>query len=407
MTPALTNDQLSGISQLKSWRVGALFMEPGTGKTRAACELINMTDDVDSVLWIGPLNTIRTREGVEPISEEIKRWDNTGIAFNFVGVESMSQSDRIYLNTLDMAQKAKSLFVVVDESLKIKNFSAKRTQRIIEIGKLAKYKLILNGTPISKDLLDVWAQMEFLSPKILNMTLRQFMNTFCIYTTKDTRYPNGYRKHEEWIRGYTNIDYLYSLIRNYVFQCDLHLDVDKSYEDIYFYLTPENEDVYNEIKFDYLNRVLECYMDNKIFMAMTQEMQHSYCVDENKLKAVAKLFERIPQDRTIIYCKYVKSREVCEQMFPKAKVLSYQKESFGLNLQYYNHTIYFDKIWDWALREQSGRRTYRTGQDKDCYYYDVTGNVGLERMIDRNISKKIKMSDYLKQVTIEDLKKEL
>jgi len=37
----------------------------------------------------------------------------------------------------------------------------------------------------------------------------------------------------------------------------------------------------------------------------------------------------------------------------------------------------------------------------------MTGNVGLERLIDRNISKKISMSEYLKKVTKEELRKQL
>ena len=140
---------------------------------------------------------------------------------------------------------------------------------------------------------------------------------------------------------------------------------------------------------------------------MTTLMQHAYCVDTEKFWCVNRLFEEIPQEKTIIFCRYIKSREACEKLYPKAQVLSYQKESLGLNMQDYNHTIYFDKIWDLALRIQSGRRTFRTGQEKDCYYYDLTGNVGLEKMIDRNIAKKVGITEYLKKITIEDLKKEL
>lgn len=140
---------------------------------------------------------------------------------------------------------------------------------------------------------------------------------------------------------------------------------------------------------------------------MTQKMQHVYCCDEEKFDIVDKLFEEIPEEKTIIFCKYIDSRKACEERYKKAKVLSYQKESLGLNLQEYNHTIYFDKIWDLALRVQSGRRTFRTGQEYDCYYYDLTGNVGLENMIDKNIQKKVSITEYFKKVNIEELKKEL
>ena len=37
----------------------------------------------------------------------------------------------------------------------------------------------------------------------------------------------------------------------------------------------------------------------------------------------------------------------------------------------------------------------------------MTGNVGLENMIDSNIEKKISMTEYFKQKTIEELKTEL
>jgi len=88
-------------------------------------------------------------------------------------------------------------------------------------------------------------------------------------------------------------------------------------------------------------------------------------------------------------------------------VLSYQKHSFGLNLQQYNRTIYFDKIWDYALREQGERRTFRTGQEHDCYYYDLTGNVGLEKMIDDNINKKANLLQEFKKLSLEEFKKKV
>ena len=78
-----------------------------------------------------------------------------------------------------------------------------------------------------------------------------------------------------------------------------------------------------------------------------------------------------------------------------------------MNLQKYCYTIYFDKIWDYALRTQAGRRTYRVGQELDCQYFDFTGNVKLEALIDKNISKKVSMTEYFKRKTKEDLKKEL
>lgn len=403
----LMSQQEQSLNHLRKWKVGALFMEAGTGKTRVACELIKQVPDADLILWLAPLQTIRPKDGILSVKDEIAKWDCGNMPFHFVGVESISASDRIYLDTMERLNKAKKPFIVVDESLKIKNWDAKRTKRILLMGRRAEYKLILNGTPLSRNLLDLWSQMEFLSPKILKMTYNQYKNTFCKYTTITKVFPHGGRMQKEFITGYENIDYLYSLIRHYVYQCDLHLNVRQNYRDYYYEIDEGTREQYYYLKERFLDDEIMEYRNNNIFLEMTQKMQHLYCCDESKFKVVDKLFKEIPEEKTIIFCKYIDSQEACKARYPKAQVLSYQKESFGLNMQDYNHTIYFDKIWDYALRIQSGRRTFRTGQEQDCFYYDLTGNVGLEQLIDRNIEKKISMSEYFKMKTIEDLRKEL
>ena len=396
---SLSLNQNEAKDHLKGWKVGALFMEAGTGKTRVALEIVN-NSPCDAIIWVGPLRTLQNTK------DEILKWGDFKIPCYYYGIESIQLSDRIYLDMLDKVKSCKKPFVVVDESLKIKNNIAKRTKRMLLVGSMVEYKLILNGTPMSRNIMDMWAQMAFLSPLILNMTYCQFKNTFCKYTTITKKV--GYRKYtREYITGFENIDYLYSLIREYVYQCDLSLNITQNYHTVDYYLSEEEIMAYKEIKDEFLSYELLDIWNNNIFMAMTQKMQHSYCCSQSKVDAVKCIFKDIPEEKSIIFCKYVDSRYLCEKEFPKAKVLSFQKEAFGLNLQDYNYTIYFDKIWDYALMTQSSRRTYRTGQEYDCHYYDLTGNVGLEHMIDRNIQKKISITEYFKRVTKEQLMEDL
>ena len=388
---------------LEEWKVGALFMEAGTGKTKVAVDIVNASP-CDFVLWIGPLQTIRTGN----VTNEVARQGGFNMPCSFVGIESIGGSDRIYLNTVEDLKSYEKPFVVVDESLKIKNAEAKRTKRLLEIGKIVEYKLILNGTPLSRNLLDLWSQMEFLSPLILNMSLAQFKNTFCEWTrvTKS----NGWRTYsKEYVTGYENVDYLYSLIRHYVFKADLKLGISQHYRSKAYYIDEDSREEYARIKEIFLEDEMLEWRNNNIFLEMTQKMQHAYCCTGDKIDQVKSILaeEEVDPSKTIIFCKFIKSRELCERMFPECLVLSYQKDSLGLNLQEYNVTIYFDKVWDFALRTQSTRRTFRTGQERDCLYYDLTGDVGLERLIDRNIGKKVKMSEYFKKATKEQLKKDL
>lgn len=388
---------------LEEWKVGALFMEAGTGKTKVAVDIVNASP-CDFVLWIGPLQTIRTGN----VTNEVARQGGFNMPCSFVGIESIGGSDRIYLNTVEDLKSYEKPFVVVDESLKIKNAEAKRTKRLLEIGKIVEYKLILNGTPLSRNLLDLWSQMEFLSPLILNMSLAQFKNTFCEWTrvTKS----NGWRTYsKEYVTGYENVDYLYSLIRHYVFKADLKLGISQHYRSKAYYIDEDSREEYSRIKEIFLEDEMLEWRNNNIFLEMTQKMQHAYCCTGDKIDQVKSILaeEEVDPSKTIIFCKFIKSRELCERLFPECLVLSYQKDSLGLNLQEYNVTIYFDKVWDFALRTQSTRRTFRTGQERDCLYYDLTGDVGLERLIDRNIGKKVTMSEYFKKATKEQLKKDL
>jgi len=395
----LTNQQQAAIEHLNEWRVGALFMEPGTGKTRAAMTLINSTPATDC-FWVGPLRTFPA------VQMEMAKWGGMKMPTSCWGVESIGQSDRIYMNLLNEVEASRVPFIIVDESLKIKNAEAKRTRRLLELSKRAEWKLVLNGTPVSRNLLDMWPQMEFLSPKILGMSLTEYKNTFTKWTRVTKRI--GMRSYtKEYVTGMENVDYLHSLIRHYVYECDLRLNITQKWHNVPYCITDESRQRYNDIKEDYLSDETLEWKNNNIFLAMTTEMQVAYTIDEGKMEAVSRLLQDLPQDETIIFCRFIVAQEECRKRWPKVTVLSMQKESLGLNLQAYRHTIFFDRVWDYALLLQASRRTYRTGQEQDCHYYELTGNVGLEHMMAENIKKKVSMSEYLKKITKEELRKAL
>lgn len=395
----LTQQQQAAIEHLNEWRVGALFMEPGTGKTRAAMTLINSSPATDC-FWVGPLRTFPA------VQAEMAKWGGMKMPTSCWGVESIGQSDRIYMNLVGEVERSRVPFIIVDESLKIKNADAKRTRRLLELSKRAEWKLVLNGTPVSKNLLDMWSQMEFLSPKILGMSLAQFKRTFCRITTV-TKRIGSWQRSREYITGMENVDYLHSLIRHYVYECDLRLQIAQKWHTSNYYISDGNRERYIEIRDEYLSDEMLEWRNNNIFFAMTTEMQMAYAQDADKLRCVRDILTERDARRTIIFCRYIASADLCRKHFPDCEVLTIQKSGIGLNLQQYDTTIYFDKVWDYALILQASRRTFRTGQEQDCHYYELTGNVGLEHMIDQNIKKKVSMSEYLKKVTKEELRKAL
>ena len=382
----LLPQQSEAIKRLRQLKVGANFAEPGTGKTRSTIELIRSTP-CSRVLWITPC---QTRDN---LLAELNRWGGLTNVF-IVGSESLSSSSREYLNAMNYVTGGNT-FIVVDESLKIKNWEAIRTKRIVELGRHAEFKMILNGTPVSRNLLDLWAQFEFLSPKILGMPLTRYKNTYCEYTVVRKSY-GGQRSSQEYITGHRNIPHLYSLIAPYVYECDLKLDIGRQYYDIPYSVDPESRRIYTKIRDTHLTEEALQRLNNNIFLQMTAAMQHVYCCTPGKFEALEAILSQIDRRKVVIFRRFVASEKAIIERHPDMRVLSIQSHAFGLNLQEYNAIIIWDKVWDYALLEQMERRIYRVGQKSVCRYYDLTGDVKLESMMRDNVAKKGQILKQLK-----------
>lgn len=374
-------------------------MEPGTGKTRSAYELIKSIPGNPYILWLTPFQTKLN------LRDELSKWG--GLDCEIVGIETISSSDRTYLQLYRKLEVAWNSVVIVDESLKIKNWDAKRTRRIIELGKIAEYRLVLNGTPISRNLLDAWAQFEFLSPKILNMGQAEYKNTFCEYTRITKRFGGNKTYTKEYINKYHNVDYLYSLIQPYVFECDLSLEVGKQYIDIDFSIDADIKEQYQHIKEHYLDNEKLQFLNNNIFLELTQKMQHLYTNSSEKFSIMDKFLKENDRSKVLIYRKYLDAEQELKKRYPDVRVLSIQSEAFGLNLQAYDTIIVWDKVWDYALVKQMEHRIWRTGQTKECRFINLNGNVGLEKLIIDNINKKQNLLDYFKTKALKEAIKEL
>lgn len=396
--------QTEAISKLSLLKVGALFKRPGTGKSRTSVELINSAP-VNYVLWLAPYGSVHPKIAGTGIKDEVMKWWNSDIEIDFVGIESIQQSDRIYLEIYRKVEN-NNTFIVCDESLFIKNQNAKRTKRLSELSKMCEYKLILNGTPISRNLLDIWAQMDFLSPKILNMGYAEFKNTFCEYTNIKRRFGNRWAT-KEFITGYENIDYLYSLIRPYVYEADLQLEVGQQHIRMSYDIEPEMKAEYQRLKEMYLDNEKLMMMNNNIFLELTMKMQHLYNLAEMKFTCVDEVIKKHGKENVIIYCKFIDSQNECKKRYPEIPVMSIQSESLSLNLQARHVTIEFDKTWDFWKVDQYKFRTYRTGQQNDCYYYYLDGNVPLEDLMKKNNDKKMNQLNYFKTITKQELKEVL
>lgn len=391
-------DQEKAFRKLSRLKVGALFMEMGTGKTKVALDLIaSKQRKIDYVLWVCPYSL------KNEIEAERTKW-HPELTIDIVGCESIGSSDRIYLETLNKVQSNRT-FIVVDESLKIKNRRAKRTQRIITMGEKAQYRLILNGTPISRNYCDVWAQMEFLSPKILQMTFNMFYNTYCSYYTRG-RYKGR-------IKSFVNIPHLMDKIAPYVFDAALDINTAKNFQRIHY---DTDLFAYKQYRDSLFEQYYDLERDDLNFNAFAMKLQKWYTQHSNRTQAIGSLVDEI-NGSVIIFVRFLGSipagahkitggekaaerREIIAAFKRgdfKALYITYGCGSFGLNLQFCQHMIFAEHTWDYAVRDQAEARIYRMGQGAEVTYYDmICDGVGLEDLIFKCISRKSGMLATMK-----------
>ena len=230
----MNNNQLEAFEKFKKLKVGALFMQMGTGKTKVAIELINY-NNCDLLLYVAPFSTLKN------IETELVKWE-IKTSYKLIGYETISSSDAKYLNLLKELEN-KKVFVVADESIFIKNEETKRFKRLLNIRSKCEYALILNGTPITKNEWDLYNQMYFLSPLIINMNREQFLNTFF---KKITYKKRGEREKTFYKFSEVNAEQLHKMIEPYIFKCDLEFEKNESNN--YIYVPYKNESNYYDKK---------------------------------------------------------------------------------------------------------------------------------------------------------------
>jgi SNF2 family DNA or RNA helicase len=270
--------QAEAADKLSESRVGALFMDMGTGKTRTAIELVmRRADRAENAIWCCPVSlkeTIRQELAKHAPSADVyifgENTTSTSVPhsdWHVVGIESISQSDR-QVFALD-ALVGKDTFMIVDESGYIKNHRAKRTRRLRQLGKRCRWRLILTGTPISQGIEDLFAQMTFLSPEILGY------RSFYAFADNHLEYHPDYkglvvRTHNE--------AYLAAKMQPYVYQVTRDQALpglpDKVHETRYFHASTEQEALYEEAKSEMLMRLapesIGSYEIFRLFTALQQ-----------------------------------------------------------------------------------------------------------------------------------------
>ena len=396
----MTNNQQQAFDKFKQLKVGALFMEMGTGKTKVALDLVKY-NDVDFLLYVTPFSTKQN------IQNEIDKW-GVNCDYKVIGYETIQSSDAQFIKLLK-SLKDKACFIIADESIFIKNENTKRFHRLLQLRDLCKYALILNGTPITKNEWDIYNQMYFLSPKIINMTREQFLNTFF----KKIIFKKLHQKEKTFYKfSEVNAELLKKMITPYMFECDL--DFDKNIENEVKFISCEKTE-YQQEKEQKLQEYLKLGKSETI-INMLQKLNLISANVEEKNNA---LIEYIKGRQVIVYCNfiseidYINKRIDCFTIIGETKnrqkiiedfkqnnkplIMTFGVGSYSLNLQFCNEIVYSSLTFDYAKVEQSKYRIKRLGQNNNIKYTYFLADFGINKMILENLQRKQTLENIIKE----------
>lgn len=176
---------------------GAILHEMGLGKTRSALEiffrlsaksnfklkmLIIAPISLLEAAWIEDVKKFYWNEGFE---YQFRPWN---IHDNDMPNEKDTEDHNIFLINYEMIiHREKEIIkmlktgfwmAVLDESSKIKNYSAQSTKAILKLSKYFAYRIVMSGTPAPNSELEYWPQIQFVEPDRLGSSFTAFRSQY-------------------------------------------------------------------------------------------------------------------------------------------------------------------------------------------------------------------------------------
>lgn len=322
--------------------------------------------------------------------------------------------------------------IIADESQRIKTHDAAQSKAMHQLGDQARYKLILSGTPVQNNAIDIYSQYRFLDSTVFGKNFYQFRNRYAIMGGFNRRQIVGYKDMDDLIRREHSIAFRITKeeaidLPEQTFEVR-HIQMDKKLADLYQRI---KRDSYAEIETGgqitattVLTKLLRLQQlaggflvtddASKPQLVSTAKLEalsdivQDYVVDGGKklvifarfvpeVKAIIDLMKKVLPDRkkaVSIYGEIKKEdRGAIVQQFqtdPDTVVFVGQIDTAGtgVTLTAADTCVYYSKNFNYAAYEQSLSRIHRIGQRNTCTYIDLVMEKTVDEMINRALAKK-------------------
>ena len=435
-------------------------MEMGTVKTKVLIDNMAMLYDkgkIDSALIIAPKGVVKTwyeQELPTHLPNHIENvtvlWQpnitkkqqekleslfeiETALHILIMNVEALSTDKGVKFASKFL--NSHKVLMAIDESTTIKTPTAKRTKSIISLGKYAKYRRIMTGSPVTKNPLDLYSQCEFLDPYLLDFTsYYAFRNR---YAEMKTMHLRG--RSIQVVDEFKNLEELSNTVKKFserILKEDC-LDLPpKNWIKRHITLSKEQKKAYEQMK-----KAAMAVLNGKVTTTMTVLTQlmrlhqitcghftaddgSTQLIPNNRITELMNILEET-EGKAIIWANYQKDMtqilnninkeygpgSVVDyygltpqedrqdnirkfQSAPKCRFLvgTPSTGGYGITLTAANTVIYYSNGYDLEKRLQSEDRAHRIGQKKTVTYVDLICEDTVDEKIVKALRDKINIA---------------
>ena len=439
----------------------AYFLEMGLGKT-AICitniGMLTLANMLTGVLILSPKGVHKQwveEQFPEHFDERIKykavTWTGTvpnlkrtheQLVVLSMNIDAIRTKNGFKVASEFLKEHAGHNMMVIDESHNIKSGTAQRTKAAWSLALMAKYRRIMTGTPISKNVSDLWAQFKFLDERILgHRYFVSFRNHFCIM--------GGFEGKQ--IVGQKNIEELYSTIAPHSYRLTKleALDLpEKIYVKRRYEMSETCAHHYNSLKKNFLTmlengdivdvpnavsclvrlqQVLSGYLptEDESFEVFSDDRLHQMLEIINQTEGPVVIWARFTQDilriMNLLNKEYGKDSAVAyhggnvSTRDESVKRFNANQSRFfvsnqaaggtGLNLQGSGcqTVIFYSNDFNFITRAQAEDRTHRLGTKGAVTYFDLVA----DKSVDKHILNNLRSKKSIASLTLDEIRNSL
>lgn len=333
--------------------------------------------------------------------------------------------------------------IIADESQRIKTHDAAQSKAMHQLGDKARYKLILSGTPVQNEAVDIFSQYRFLDPTIFGMNFYAFRGRYCVMGGFNRKQIVQYRDLDTLIKKEHSIAYRVTK--------EEALDLpEQTFENRYITLSKKERNIYDKLRRDsfaeldgggtitattVLTKLLRLQQFTGGFL-VEDDAARPQLVSRGKLDALADILQDYVVEgrkKLVIFARFipevmeiikladniagkhgVKTVAIYGDIKKELRgdiVQQFQTDSdtmvfvgqidtagTGITLTAADTCVYYSENFNYATYEQSLSRIHRIGQRHPCTYIHLV----TEKTVDELILKSLAAKEDLAKTIVDD-----